>query len=316
MDILVLSSGSRVKLVEYFVKAFHKNNAKVYTADCSELAPSLYVSDGYFIVPRIDSDNYIEYIIKVCKQNNISAVLSLIDPELTLLSKNEKKLRDNDIIPLISSQQAIEICFDKSLFYDFCVEQNLPTVKTFKYTEKIVSKLEKYPYFAKPSCGSASLNMVKIEKKSDFNHIKNNSDYIIQEYIEGVEYGVDVYIDLLSGEIIDMFIKEKVKMRAGETDKSISVNIPEIESLVIKLVSSLDFKGPIDIDIFKTKDGEYLLSEVNPRFGGGYLHAQESGCDFPKLIVNNMNNEINEVVKRNFKKSVMMKYSSVIFKNI
>lgn len=316
MDLLILSSGSRVKLVEYFVRAFHKNNAKVYTADCSELAPSLYISDGYFIVPKIDSPNYIDTIIDICNKNNISAVMSLIDPELSLLAKNEALLKENNITPIVSSYKIVETCFNKLDFYRFCKENSVPTVETFDYDVTILDKLEKYPYFAKPKFGSASLDMHKIECPSDFKTIINEDNYIIQEFIEGKEFGVDVYVDFLSGNIVEMFIKEKIKMRAGETDKSVSIYSKEIEELVIKLLNTMDLCGPIDIDIFQTKEGEFLISEVNPRFGGGYLHAQESGCDFPSLIMNNLLGIKNSKSKMIYRETVMMKYSELIFKEI
>ena len=46
-------------------------------------------------------------------------------------------------------------------------------------------------------------------------------EFIIQEYNYGKEYGIDIYCDLISGEITQVFIKEKLRMRAGETEKSI-----------------------------------------------------------------------------------------------
>lgn len=316
MDLLILSSGSRVKLVEYFIKSFHKNDFKVYTADCSELAPTLYISDGYFKVPRIDSPNYIDTIIDICNKNNISAVMSLIDPELSLLAKNEELLKENNITPIVSSYKIVETCFNKLDFYSFCKKNSVPTVETFNYDVTILDKLEKYPYFAKPKFGSASLNMHKIECYSDFKTIVDENNYIIQEFIEGKEFGVDVYVDFLSGNIVEMFVKEKIKMRAGETDKSISIYSKEIEELVMKLLNIMDLRGPIDIDIFQTKEGKYMISEVNPRFGGGYLHAQESGCEFPSLILNNLMENSNTVINRKYQRSIMMKYSDLIFKRI
>ena len=47
---------------------------------------------------------------------------------------------------------------------------------------------------------------------------------------------------------------------------------------------------------FWYKDGQYYLSEVNPRFGGAYLHAYGAGVDFFKLIQNNMEGKVNESI--------------------
>ena len=316
MDILILSSGSRVKLVEYFMRKFKLNGCKVYTADCSELAPTLYVSDGYFIVPRISEKNYIDVIIEICVQNKIGAVLSLIDPELSLLARNKNLFESNNIIPIISDYSDVELCFDKYKMYQYLIENKIDTPKTFNNMTEVKLKLKQdelsLPLFCKPKNGSASLNMGLVKSVEDINSYKGNDEFIVQEYVQGKEYGIDVYIDIISGEIIEIFIKEKLTMRAGETDKSISVDSKRIKNLVKEVLSGLNLKGPIDIDIFEYEN-RLMISEINPRFGGGYLHAQEAGCDFINYIYNNINGEVNKPVEKEYKKSVMLKFSDVIY---
>src|SRR5699024_6618658 len=114
---------------------------------------------------------------------------------------------------------------------------------------------------------------------------------------------------------VDLFIKEKIKMRSGETDKSVSIHNSKIERLVKEMIKVTDFKGPIDIDCFEY-NGEFYISEINPRFGGGYPHAYELGCDFMTYIIKNLQKETNDIYSTykydsNF---TMMKYDNVIIK--
>ncbi len=109
---------------------------------------------------------------------------------------------------------------------------------------------------------------------------------MIQEFMEGQEYGSDVYIDMISQEVVSIFTKKKILMRAGEADKSVSVKNQKLFELIYEFVKCAGFLGQIDIDIFEV-NGEFYLSEVNPRFGG-YLHAYECGCNFPKYMMNNL----------------------------
>ena len=81
-------------------------------------------------------------------------------------------------------------------------------------------------------------------------------------------------------------------MRAGETDKAVSFKDPKLFELIEKFVKRSGYRGQIDIDIFNVK-GKYYISEVNPRFGGGYPHAYESGCNSIDLIINNLNGIVN-----------------------
>ena len=135
---------------------------------------------------------------------------------------------------------------------------------------------------------------------------------MIQEFLDGQEIGADVYIDMISGEVVSIFTKKKIKMRAGETDKAVSFKDPILFNLIEKFVLEAGYKGQIDIDIFEV-DGKYYISEVNPRFGGGYPHAYESGCDHMKLILENLKKKTNKKNIGSYEEGIfMMKYNELI----
>ena len=139
---------------------------------------------------------------------------------------------------------------------------------------------------------------------------------MVQEYLDGQEIGADVYIDLISGEVVSIFTKKKIKMRAGETDKAVSFKENSLFELIEKFVKEAGFRGQIDIDLFE-KNGEYYISEVNPRFGGGYPHAYEAGCDHIQLIRNNLQGKVNEKRIGEYDENVyMMKYNEVSIRKI
>ena len=134
---------------------------------------------------------------------------------------------------------------------------------------------------------------------------------MIQEFLQGQEIGADVYIDMISGEVVSIFTKKKLVMRAGETDKAISFKDDKLFALIKQFVSECGFRGQIDIDIFEI-NGEYYISEVNPRFGGGYPHAYECGVDHMRLIINNLHSKDNPVQIGLYEDNlVMMKYNEI-----
>ena len=139
---------------------------------------------------------------------------------------------------------------------------------------------------------------------------------MIQEFLDGQEIGADVYIDVISGKVVSIFTKKKIKMRAGETDKAVSFKDPKLFALIEKFVSEAGYRGQIDIDIFNV-EGEYYLSEVNPRFGGGYPHAYEAGCNHIKMIQNNLNGIINDECIGNYEENIyMMKYNETCIRRM
>ena len=170
----------------------------------------------------------------------------------------------------------------------------------------------KFPVFVKPARGSASISISKVFDRETVDLLFAHEDgLMIQEYLDGQEIGADVYIDMISGEVVSIFTKKKIKMRAGETDEAVSFKDEKLFDLINEFVSRAGYIGQIDIDIFDI-DGEYYISEVNPRFGGGYPHAYESGSDHMSLIVNNLEGKANDCVIGNYKENVyMMKYNEL-----
>ena len=170
-----------------------------------------------------------------------------------------------------------------------------------------------YPVFVKPARGSASIAISKVHDKETIEQLfEHNEGLMIQEFLDGQEIGADVYIDLISKNVVSIFTKKKIKMRAGETDKAVSFKDEKLFELIKKFVGEAGYEGQIDIDIFDI-NGEYYISEVNPRFGGGYPHAYECGADHISMIVNNLEGNVNQENVGNYQENVyMMKYNEVM----
>lgn len=315
MNILITSAGSRNKIVKYFKKELD-SKGKVIATDMSELAPAIYEADKFYIVPRIDDKNYIDELLMICKKENIDCMFALIDPELSLIAKNKDKFLNIGVKPLISDYDLVELCFNKYEMFKYLSSNGFKTPKTYISKDEFYKDLNQgiisFPVFVKPIKGSASINISKIESKEEIETLFNKySDLIIQEYMNGTEIGADVYIDPISKKVVSIFTKEKIKMRAGETDKSRSFKEELLFNLIVNLVEKLGFTYMIDIDIFKIGN-DYYISEINPRFGGGYPHAYECGVNFPKLIINSMNGVENTVEIGNYEEEIyMMKYNEV-----
>ena len=227
MNILILSAGTRNKIVQYFKKELN-GKGNVVATDCSNLAPAIYEADKFYIVPRIDADNYIDIILDICQKEKIDTLISLIDPELSLIAKNIEKFKAIGVNPVISDYDKVEMCFNKYEMYKFLINNNFKTAKSYINKEEFYKDLEDgkitFPVFVKPVTGSASININKITSKEELEVLWKMSDpLIIQEFMNGQEYGIDTYIDMISKETVLIFLKKKLKMRAGETDKALSV---------------------------------------------------------------------------------------------
>lgn len=315
MKVLICSAGRRVKLVSYFKEELNKIGGMVIAVDCDSKAPALYAADAFEIVPRIDHIDYLKTIKDICRKYRMDAVLSLIDPELSLLASYKEEFNKENIHIIISNEDVVNTCYDKYVMFTFLQANQLPCIDTYISIEEVEADLENgkihFPLIVKPRKGSASIGIHKIHSLKELHGLfEMDQDLVVQPFIEGDEYGIDCYIDLINNQVTNIFIKRKIKMRAGETDKSIAVKDQQLTNLIKKLLYTLKPIGPVDVDCFKTDTG-FIISEINPRFGGGYPHAHEMEQNFPKNIINNLKGITNRSQIGNYEEgSILIKFDS------
>ena len=121
----------------------------------------------------------------------------------------------------------------------------------------------------------------------------------------GGDCDADVYVDCISHKAVSAFSKRKIETRIGGASKTISFKDQKLFDFIEHVCSKLELNGACDMDFFY-KDGEYYLSEINPRFGGAYLHAYGAGVDFVKLIKNNIDGIENENQIGQYDEGVLM----------
>ena len=318
MNILILSAGTRNKVVQYFKKAVG-TTGKVVATDMSKIAPAIYEADKFYQVPRMTDPGYIDVIFDICRKEQIQAVLTLIDPELSLLAKHQDAFAALGVKVVGSSYELCERALDKMDMYQWLTEHSYPCAKSYVDKEAFYADVEAgkltYPVFVKPVRGSASIAISKVYDRETVELLFAHSEgLMIQEFLDGQEIGADVYIDMITGEVVSVFTKKKIVMRAGETDKAVSFKDEKLFELIERFAKESGWSGQIDIDIFDV-NGTYYISEVNPRFGGGYPHAYECGCDHMMLIQNNIHGVANEKNIGGYEENVyMMKYNEVMIR--
>lgn len=319
MNILFCSAGRRVELLKDFRKSMDEGD-RIIAADLSRLAPALYVADAHFLVPRIDAPDYLDTILDICRRENINAVTTLIDPEIELLAKNRTRFEKIGVEVLAPYAETAELCFDKFKMYQYLTAHGVPTPDTWGDYASAMAAVENgslvFPVFVKPRAGSGSVGARKVQDADTLKALcEVDPSLIIQRLMCG-DLDADVYIDTISHKAVSAFSKRKLETKIGGASKTISFKDEKLFDFIQRITELLKFNGPVDMDFFY-QDGTYYLSEVNPRFGGAYLHAYGAGVDFIKLIKSNLNGVENAPVFGNYEDDVvMMMYDSVVITKI
>ncbi|MCR5526527.1 MAG: ATP-grasp domain-containing protein [Lachnospiraceae bacterium] len=280
-NVLILSAGRRVELINCFKNARDRLGIKgnIIAADCSELAPALYFADINEIVPRIsEGDRYIDAIINICNNLDVALVVPTIDTELLLLSENREKIESSTKAKvLISGKEVIGICRNKKNTQAFMEKHGFLVPRMLSDEEMDKGGLS-YPLFIKPLDGSSSINAFKVNNAEELDTYRKLIDEpIVQEFMEGTEYTVDVFLDFES-RVITEVPRVRIATRSGEIAKGTIVKDREIMNDVTRLMQILRPIGHITVQCMKTKRGiEYI--EINPRFGGGAPMSIMAGAD-------------------------------------
>lgn len=318
MNYLMLSAGRRGELLNDF-RLSAEEGSKIVAADLSPYAPALYMADKRYLLPRIDDPSYIDSVLDICKKECIRAVTTFIDPEIEILAKNRDKFQAIGVEVLAPYEETARICFDKYLMFEHLRDAGIPTVMTWSTIEEFNNSYQanevSFPVFVKPRTGSGSVGARKVSCYDILvESMKEDPSLIIQEYMDCLDLDADVYIDTITHEAVAAFSKKKIETRIGGASKTISFKDKKLFAFISQIVKTLKFSGPIDMDFFY-RDGQYYLSEVNPRFGGAYLHAYGAGVDFIKLIENNLKGIANNPNFGDYEDGVvMMMYDSVVIR--
>ena len=304
MNILFTCAGRRTYLLKYFRENMAPGD-RIVATDMQLSAPALQAADVRIQVPAVYAPEYIELTLGICRVHSIDALISLNDLELPILADNKEKFEAAGVKLIVSDPEVIDICFDKYKTAQWVESIGLNAPKTFVRLEEAKRALAlgeiAFPLFMKPRWGSGSIGLETIEdmdeldiyygllakkiKKSILATASVGDEYImIQEKLTGKEFGLDVMNDL-SGNNVGVSVKRKLAMRAGETDKAVTVDSDLLREIGRTIGENLRHIGNLDVDIMQRANGDYCVLELNPRFGGGFPFSYEAGVNLPKAIL-------------------------------
>ena len=311
MNVLITSVGRRSYIVEYFKDALH-GNGLVHVSNSSDITPAFRVADAHVVTPLIYDENYIPFLLDYCKKNKIDILLSLFDIDLYILALNKEKFKEIGVHIIVSDADFVKICNDKWLTYNYLKESSLLVPKTYVdkdiFIKDCSNNIIDYPVIVKPRWGMGSLSIYtadnvdeleilynKVKKEILTSYMKyesvDNMDeaVLIQEMINGEEYGLDIINDL-NGNYVNTIVKQKYAMRSGETDCAKVTHNDYLEKIGSTIGKKTNHIGNLDVDLLYDGKKAYVL-EMNARIGGGYPFSYLAGVNLPKALIKWCNNE-------------------------
>ncbi len=283
--ILFTGVGRRVELLQQFRDAAFRLglNLKIFGSDICRDAPAALFCDEVIETYRMDDERYIGGLLDSCRRDHIDIVIPTIDTDIIQLAQNRQLFEKEHITVLVSDIDVVSICRDKSKVCSFFEQCGLNAPKA---VNDIEDYSDLYPAFIKPVNGSGSINAYRADNRAELEiFAKRIDNYVIQPYIDGTEYTIDVFCDL-EGKPLSIVPRERVDVRAGEVVKTRICMDNDMISEAGVICSRLKPRGPITIQLIREREsGKNYYIEINPRFGGGAPLSIRAGADSAERLL-------------------------------
>jgi carbamoyl-phosphate synthase large subunit len=294
--ILFLGSGRRVSLLRFFRRAAEQLGVAVelHAADVDSTAPTWQIADAGHRVPSGDDPRFAPRVLELCQQLKIDLALGLIDAVLPALCQMAQALREVGTEPIISGEETIACCYDKLATFQHFEASGIPTPRTWDLADGSLPEGARFPLMIKPRFGNGSAGVHVLRDMKDLTyHASRVSRPCLQEMLTGAEFTFDV-LTLPRPGVSCVVPRWRMQTRAGETSKGITCLEDDLIQAAHRVLAAMpDAYGPLNFQAFRHADGSLRFTEVNPRFGGGYVLSYHAGADFPMaLLLHHLKREI------------------------
>jgi len=280
-NVLLISAGRRTSLLEYFLEAAHRREWSVFAADKDPLAPALYLADRAFPLPPLKDPDYVRELRELVSEQQVALIVPTIDPELSVLANSRNLIESDGCHVLVSSENFVCVAGDKwstvQTFSKHGIQMPRSWLPEHLYGDSLPEEL-----FVKPRNGSASQHAYKTSR-SNLGQVPNP---IVQEHISDPEITIDALLDF-EGSPLHYVPRLRIRTLSGESIEGVTLPADQIHEWVLRVLTiaaELGARGPITLQAFSSPGGP-VLSEINPRFGGGFPLTYAAGGKYPEWIL-------------------------------
>ena len=266
LNILITALGGDIGANIVNILSQQKNiEFNIIGMDIREKVFNIDKINKFYMVNRTDSPDYANQILKIIKENFIEIVVPVSEREILWFNENKSIFENLNIKIAINNKNIIDSFLNKLETSKVLNSISVKTPKTYLFSS-YDNKLN-FPIIVKGNYSIKTKDIYVIKNENQLNYlnisIKNNDDYIVQEYIGTIndEYTTTVYRSNNKLEVISF----KRELTGGMTSFATISNEEILNDYARKIAKSFNLKGSINIQSRKVGQ-EFYIFEINPRF--------------------------------------------------
>ncbi len=274
---LFTCAGQRVDIVA----AFGRAGARTLAVDVNPLAPALYHANAHAFVPRIDDPAYVAALRELVRVHDIALIVPLTDLDHGVLSRAKDEL---GALVLLPAPAIVDALADKWAAHQLFVERGIGSPDT--WLPEAVTADVAYPVLVKARHGFGSRGIYRCKDARELEFFLDYTDHdsMVQACCRGEEFSIDVFCDLES-RCLNAVPRTMIESKGGESIKGMTIQDDELIEVGRHVSETLGLVGPANIQCFREPDGSHLVTDINPRFGGGFPLPTAAGSRYPELAL-------------------------------
>ncbi|HEY2326966.1 MAG TPA: ATP-grasp domain-containing protein [Gaiellaceae bacterium] len=297
--VLFTCAGQRVDIVT----AFRRAGAVTVASDLSELAPALYHADHRALVPAFDDPGYIDALCELVAVHDVRLVVPLTDLDHHELANARERLAP--AVVLVPEPETIERCEDKYAAHVFFESVGIGSPATW-LPEELPADIA-FPVLVKARKGFGSRHIYRAHDRTELDLFLRYTSVpsMVQAVCGGEEFSIDVFCDL-DGRCLNAIPRTMIESKGGESIKGMTIKDADLIEHGRRVAEALRIVGPANVQCFREADGSLRVTDVNPRFGGGFPLPTAAGSGYPELALALANGEHPEPRLGEFRGGVLM----------
>jgi carbamoyl-phosphate synthase large subunit len=274
--LLLPCAGRRVELLEMLRAA---SGMEVVAVDIDATAPALYRADAAFRIPQVGSD-FCEAVLKLCLEQGVVLVVPTTDRELPAFADAQEQFSEEGIRIAVGSADGVRAALDKLEAAHRLGEAGLASVPTELWTA--CPPVFEFPLVVKPRAGSSGDGVRVLRHEKEWTEPPDEGKWIVQPLVSLPEITIDV-VAAEGGRIVALGARERLKVRGGEVERARTVEATQFADIACRLSVAFALSGPFNFQVFGAGP-KLLISDLNPRFGGGAPLSQHAGARLAECI--------------------------------
>lgn len=316
-QIRVLITGSGTVTCQSFIKAMRQQDELdpyIVTTDPNPQSAGRYFSNAFYEIPLAKSPDFLPVLTDIIRKERIQLLIPIVDYEFDKIAASVEDFEKLGCKTAISSADSIAKANEKEKTFRFFCDIGIDTPQTWLPSELPDPASLTYPLFIKPRTGRASLDTHKVTNAEELKYYLGLvDDAVVQEYIDGREYTIDVLSDF-DCRVIGVVPRERLETKVGISYKGITIDDPKMVENAAFIAEKLKIVGHCNMQLFIDTKGKYWFFEINPRYSGTLALTTASGLNSPLLLCKIvLGHDVKPIIGQYEKNLLMLRYWEEVF---